>query len=76
MDTQAINRSIAAQPAGFVPQTAIPLVKARMVSLRDPELRRWPAGILLSYQAMLGSQDAKEGALAFAERRKPQWRGR
>jgi hypothetical protein len=47
-----------------------------MVSLRDPQLRHWPAGILLSYQAMLGSQDAKEGALAFAERRKPQWRGR
>ena len=47
-----------------------------MVSLRDPELRHWPAGILLSYQAMPGSLDAKEGALAFAERRKPQWRGR
>jgi hypothetical protein len=47
-----------------------------MVSLRDPELRHWLAGILLSYQAMLGSQDAKEGALAFAARRKPEWRGR
>jgi len=47
-----------------------------MVSLRDPELRHRPGGILPSYQAILGSQDAKEGALAFAERPKPQWRGR
>ena len=29
-----------------------------------------------AYRAMLGSQDAREGARAFAERRKPQWQGR
>ena len=34
------------------------------------------SGVLPSYRAMLGSQDAQEGARAFAERRKPQWRGR
>lgn len=31
---------------------------------------------LPAYRAMLDSQDAREGALAFAERRKPVWRGR
>ena len=32
-------------------------------------------GDLPSYRAMLGSADAREGAQAFAERRKPVWRG-
>jgi len=31
---------------------------------------------LPAYRAMLDSQDAREGARAFAERRKPQWQGR
>jgi crotonobetainyl-CoA hydratase len=31
---------------------------------------------LPAYRAMLGSQDAREGAQAFAERRRPVWRGR
>jgi crotonobetainyl-CoA hydratase len=31
---------------------------------------------LPSYRAMLGSQDAREGARAFAERREPRWQGR
>jgi crotonobetainyl-CoA hydratase len=29
-----------------------------------------------AYRAMVGSQDAREGARAFAERRPPQWQGR
>jgi enoyl-CoA hydratase/carnithine racemase len=29
-----------------------------------------------AYHAMLGSQDAREGATAFTERRKPRWQGR
>jgi crotonobetainyl-CoA hydratase len=33
------------------------------------------AGDLPSYRAMLRSADAREGALAFAERRTPAWRG-
>jgi crotonobetainyl-CoA hydratase len=33
-------------------------------------------GGLPVYRAMLGSADAREGAQAFAERRKPVWRGR
>jgi crotonobetainyl-CoA hydratase len=32
-------------------------------------------GDLPGYHAMLGSADAHEGAQAFAERRKPVWRG-
>jgi len=33
-------------------------------------------GALPAYRAMLDSQDAREGARAFAERRKPRWQGR
>src|SRR5262249_3435976 len=33
-------------------------------------------GGLPAYQEMLGSQDAAEGARAFAERREPRWQGR
>lgn len=33
-------------------------------------------GNLPAYQRMLGSEDAREGAAAFAEHRKPRWRGR
>ena len=31
---------------------------------------------LPAYRAMLGSRDAREGAVAFAERRRPVWQGR
>ena len=34
------------------------------------------SGALPAYRAMLDSEDAQEGARAFAERRKPRWRGR
>jgi len=34
------------------------------------------SGALPAYRAMLESEDAREGARAFAERRKPRWRGR
>ncbi len=33
-------------------------------------------GNLPAYQRMLASEDAREGAAAFAERRKPRWQGR
>jgi enoyl-CoA hydratase/carnithine racemase len=34
------------------------------------------SGALPAYRAMLDSEDAQEGARAFAERRQPRWRGR
>jgi crotonobetainyl-CoA hydratase len=34
------------------------------------------SGQLTAYTAMLGSEDAREGPAAFAERRSPQWKGR
>jgi len=34
------------------------------------------SGALPAYRVMLDSQDAKEGARAFADRRRPQWEGR
>jgi enoyl-CoA hydratase/carnithine racemase len=38
--------------------------------------RRMRSGDLPSYQAMLGSEDAKEGPRAFTEKRPPRWEGR
>jgi crotonobetainyl-CoA hydratase len=42
----------------------------------DEAYRRLRSGHLPSYQAMLGSEDAKEGPLAFVEKRSPRWHGR
>jgi crotonobetainyl-CoA hydratase len=44
------------------------------MSVRDG-YRILAGGSLPAYRAMLDSQDAREGARAFAERRKPVWRG-
>ena len=58
-------------------------VAAVLEILRETEGASVPAGYsvlrsgtLPSYRAMLGSQDAREGARAFAERRQPRWQGR
>ena len=45
------------------------------MSVRDG-YRVLTGGGLPAYRAMLDSHDAREGARAFAERRKPVWRGR
>lgn len=46
-------------------------------NLRLPEaFRLLRSGELTEYQAMLHSADAEEGAVAFAEKREPRWRGR
>jgi crotonobetainyl-CoA hydratase len=42
----------------------------------DEAYRRLRRGDLPSYQAMLGSDDAKEGPRAFVEKRPARWRGR
>ncbi len=42
----------------------------------DEAYRRLRGGDLPCYQAMLGSEDAKEGPQAFVEKRPPRWQGR
>lgn len=42
----------------------------------DDAYRLLRRGELPAYQAMLGSEDAKEGPRAFAEKRSPSWQGR
>jgi crotonobetainyl-CoA hydratase len=41
----------------------------------DEAFRRLRSGELTRYRAMLTSHDAKEGPLAFVEKREPRWRG-
>ena len=63
---------------------AAPLaVAAALEILRETEGTGTAAGYAIqrgdampAYRAMLGSQDAQEGARAFAERRTPRWQGR
>jgi crotonobetainyl-CoA hydratase len=64
--------------------TAAPLAVAAVLEImratEATDIRRGfdilSTGDLPDYRAMLGSADASEGAQAFAERRKPVWRGR
>ena len=51
------------------------IVETEGMSVRDG-YRVLGESALPAYRAMLDSQDTREGALAFAERRKPVWRGR
>jgi enoyl-CoA hydratase/carnithine racemase len=58
-------------------------VAATLEILRETEgtsvadgYRTLRGGDLPAYRAMLGSRDAREGAVAFAERRRPVWQGR
>ena len=63
---------------------AAPLaISALMQVLRETEMQSVPmayqtlrSGALPAYQAMLASDDAREGPLAFAQRRQPVWSGR
>jgi crotonobetainyl-CoA hydratase len=65
-------------------RAAAPLaVAAALEIMRETEgasvadgYRTLRGGGLPAYRAMLGSQDAREGAVAFAERRGPVWQGR
>ena len=55
---------------------ALEITEATAALSLDDGYRRLRGGDLLSYQTMLGSEDAVEGPRAFAERRAPRWQGR
>ena len=69
--------------AGAICASAPLAVAAVLEILRETEASSVRTGYALlrggampAYRAMLDSQDAREGARAFAERRKPRWEGR
>jgi crotonobetainyl-CoA hydratase len=69
--------------AGAICAAAPLSVAAALEILRETEATAVAAGYAIqrsgglpAYQAMLGSADAAEGALAFTERRPPVWQGR
>jgi crotonobetainyl-CoA hydratase len=69
--------------AGAICAAAPLAVAAALEILRETEgasvrdgYRILRGGGLAAYRAMLNSDDAREGARAFAERRRPQWQGR
>jgi len=69
--------------AGAICASAPLAVAAVLEILRETEGTSVPtgysvlrSGALPAYRAMLDSRDAREGARAFADRRKPQWEGR
>jgi crotonobetainyl-CoA hydratase len=69
--------------AGAICASAPLSVAAALEILRETEATAVGAGYAIqrsgglpAYQAMLGSADAAEGALAFTERRPPVWQGR
>ena len=69
--------------AGAICAAAPLSVAAALEILRETEATAVGAGYAIqrsrglpAYQAMLGSADAAEGALAFTERRPPVWQGR
>ena len=75
--------SCAEKLARQVVQTAPLAIAALMQVLRETEMQSLEqayqtqrSGKLSTYQAMLASDDAREGPLAFAQRRAPQWTGR
>jgi len=55
---------------------ALEITEATAALSLDEGYRRLRGGDLLSYQTMLGSEDAVEGPRAFAEKRAPRWQGR
>jgi crotonobetainyl-CoA hydratase len=69
--------------AQLVVEAAPLAISALMQVLRETEMQSVPmayqtlrSGALPAYQTMLASDDAREGPLAFAERRKPVWTSR
>jgi crotonobetainyl-CoA hydratase len=75
--------SAALELADAIDESAPLAVAAVLEVVRDTEgldvrdgFRRLRSGALPAYTAMLGSEDALEGPRAFAEGRRPVWKGR
>lgn len=78
-ELMTVAQSLAAQIVAAAPLPIAALKQVLRATDSQPvaqAFRTMRAGALPAYTAMLGSVDAKEGPLAFAEKRFPVWKGR
>lgn len=78
-DLMPTVRTVAAEIASGPPLAIAAIIELlRRTEGLDPidGLALMRSGDVASYEAMLRSDDAREGAQAFVEKREPQWRGR
>jgi len=78
-DLMGVAQALAAQIVAAAPLPIAALKQMLRATESEPVERAFQtmrAGALPAYTAMLASDDAKEGPLAFAEKRPPVWRAR
>ncbi len=75
----AAARSLAAKIAAAAPlaiEAILAVIRRTSHESLDDAARLLRSGAIAEYQTAISSDDAKEGAAAFAEKRKPDWSGR
>lgn len=75
-DLRARAHRLAADVAGSAPRSIATVRQAISHCINGPADPDARAALERDFAAVMASDDAKEGAAAFTEKRKPQWRGR